>query len=51
VGLSFLAGIPASFALARYSFRFKEQLAFLFLSFRFARSSLSSFPFIFSFSS
>jgi multiple sugar transport system permease protein len=36
VGLSFLAGIPASFALARYSFRFKEQLAFLFLSFRFA---------------
>ncbi|MCX5734276.1 MAG: carbohydrate ABC transporter permease [candidate division NC10 bacterium] len=36
VGLSFLAGIPASYALARYSFRFKEQLAFLFLSFRFA---------------
>lgn len=34
--LSFLAGIPASFALARYRFRFKEQLAFLFLSFRFA---------------
>ncbi len=36
VALSFLAGVPASFALARYSFRFKEQLAFLFLSFRFA---------------
>jgi multiple sugar transport system permease protein len=36
VGLSFLAGIPASYALARYSFRFKEPLAFLFLSFRFA---------------
>jgi multiple sugar transport system permease protein len=36
VALSFLAGIPASFALARYRFRFKEQLAFLFLSFRFA---------------
>ena len=34
--LSFLAGIPASFALARYRFRFKEQLAFLFMSFRFA---------------
>jgi multiple sugar transport system permease protein len=36
VGLSFLAGIPASYALARYQFRFKEPLAFLFLSFRFA---------------
>jgi multiple sugar transport system permease protein len=36
VALSFLAGIPASFALARYQFRFKEPLAFLFLSFRFA---------------
>jgi multiple sugar transport system permease protein len=34
--LSFLAGVPASFALARYRFRFKEQLAFLFMSFRFA---------------
>jgi multiple sugar transport system permease protein len=33
---SFLAGIPASFALARYRFPFKEQLAFLFMSFRFA---------------
>lgn len=36
VALSFLAGVPASFALARYRFRFKEPLAFLFLSFRFA---------------
>ena len=36
VALSFLAGIPASFALARYRFRFQEQLAFLFMSFRFA---------------
>jgi len=34
--LSFLAGIPASFALARYRFQYKEQLAFLFMSFRFA---------------
>jgi multiple sugar transport system permease protein len=34
--LSFLAGVPASFALARYRFRGKEPLAFLFLSFRFA---------------
>jgi multiple sugar transport system permease protein len=36
VGLSFLAGVPAAFALARYNFRGKEPLAFLFLSFRFA---------------
>ncbi len=36
VALSFLGGIPASYALARYRFRFREQLAFLFLSFRFA---------------
>jgi len=36
VALSFLAGIPASYALARYRFRFQEQLAFLFMSFRFA---------------
>jgi len=34
--LSFVAGVPASYALARYHFRFKEPLAFLFLSFRFA---------------
>jgi multiple sugar transport system permease protein len=34
--LSFLAGVPASYALARYQFRFKEQIAFLFMSFRFA---------------
>lgn len=34
--LSFLAGVPASYALARFQFRFKEHLAFLFMSFRFA---------------
>ena len=34
--LSFLAGVPASYALARFDFAFKEPLAFLFLSFRFA---------------
>jgi multiple sugar transport system permease protein len=34
--LSLLAGVPASYALARFEFAFKEQLAFLFLSFRFA---------------
>ncbi len=36
VALSFLAGVPAAYALARYRFRGKEPLAFLFLSFRFA---------------
>jgi multiple sugar transport system permease protein len=36
VALSFLAGVPAAYALARYRFRGKEQMAFLFLSFRFA---------------
>ena len=36
VALSFLAGVPAAHALARYRFRGKEPLAFLFLSFRFA---------------
>ncbi len=36
VALSFLAGVPAAYALARYHFRGKEPLAFLFLSFRFA---------------
>lgn len=34
--LSLLAGVPASYALARFQFRFKEHLAFLFMSFRFA---------------
>lgn len=35
VALSMLAGIPAAYALARFSFRFKESLAFIFMSFRF----------------
>lgn len=35
VALSVVAGIPAAYALARFSFRFKEQLAFVFMSFRF----------------
>ncbi len=34
--LSFAAAIPAAFALARYQFRGREKLAFLFMSFRFA---------------
>lgn len=34
--VSLLVGVPAAYALARYNFRFKENLAFTFLSFRFA---------------
>lgn len=34
--VSLLVGVPAAYALARYDFRFKENLAFTFLSFRFA---------------
>jgi multiple sugar transport system permease protein len=34
--LSLLVGVPAAYALARYRFRGKEDLAFTFLSFRFA---------------
>ncbi|MCS6826606.1 MAG: carbohydrate ABC transporter permease [Caldilinea sp.] len=36
VVLSLLVGVPAAYALARYRFRGKEDLAFTFLSFRFA---------------
>jgi len=36
VVLSLLAGVPAAYALARYRFRFKDDIAFTFLSFRFA---------------
>ncbi len=35
VALSVATGIPAAYALARYNFPFKNQLAFLFMSFRF----------------
>jgi multiple sugar transport system permease protein len=34
--LTLLVGTPAAYVLARYNFRFKEDLAFTFLSFRFA---------------
>ncbi len=34
--LSLLVGVPAAYALARYNFKGKENLAFTFLSFRFA---------------
>lgn len=36
VVISLLVGVPAAYALARYNFRGKENLAFTFLSFRFA---------------
>lgn len=36
VTLSLLVGVPAAYALARFRFRFKEDIAFTFLSFRFA---------------
>ena len=34
--ISLVVGVPAAYALARYKFRGKEDLAFTFLSFRFA---------------
>lgn len=34
--ISLLAGVPAAYALARFKFKLKENLAFTFLSFRFA---------------
>jgi multiple sugar transport system permease protein len=36
VAVSLLVGVPAAYALARYNFKGKENLAFTFLSFRFA---------------
>ncbi|MEM6527103.1 MAG: carbohydrate ABC transporter permease [Chloroflexota bacterium] len=36
VGVSLLVGVPAAYALARYNFKGKENLAFTYLSFRFA---------------
>lgn len=36
VTLSLLVGVPAAYALARFRFRLKEDIAFTFLSFRFA---------------
>ncbi|MEM6284056.1 MAG: carbohydrate ABC transporter permease [Chloroflexota bacterium] len=36
VGVSLLVGVPAAYALARYDFKGKENLAFTYLSFRFA---------------
>lgn len=36
VGLTLVVGTPAAYVLARYDFKYKEDLAFTFLSFRFA---------------
>ena len=36
VALTLVVGTPAAYVLARYDFKFKEDLAFTFLSFRFA---------------
>jgi multiple sugar transport system permease protein len=42
--LSMLVGVPAAYALARFRFRFKEDIAFTFLSFRFAPEILVIIP-------
>lgn len=42
--VSLLLGVPAAYAMARYNFRFKEDIAFTFLSFRFAPELLVIIP-------
>lgn len=42
--ISLLVGVPAAYALARYNFKGKEDLAFTFLSFRFAPELLVIIP-------
>lgn len=42
--VSLLVGVPAAYALARYNFRGKENLAFTFLSFRFAPEMVVIIP-------
>ena len=44
VVLSLIAGVPAGYALARYNFRAKEDLAFFILGFRFAPVLLVIIP-------
>lgn len=44
VFLSILVGVPAAYALARFDFKGKEDLAFTFLSFRFAPEMLVILP-------
>ena len=44
VGLSLIVGVPAAYALARYRFRGKENIAFTFLSLRFAPEILVIIP-------
>lgn len=44
VGLSLLVGVPATYAIARLNFKFKEGLAFTILSFRFAPELMVIIP-------
>ena len=39
VGLSLVAGVPAAYALGRFDFKGKEDIAFTFLSFKFVRTA------------
>jgi len=44
VGLSLLVGVPATYAIARFNFKMKEDLAFTILSFRFAPELMVIIP-------
>jgi multiple sugar transport system permease protein len=44
VGLSLIVGVPAAYALGRYQFQGREEIAFTFLSFRFAPEILVIIP-------
>ncbi|KLU62758.1 trehalose transport system permease protein SugB [Peptococcaceae bacterium CEB3] len=44
VGLSVVIGLPAAYALSRFKFRARENIAFTFLSFRFAPAMLIIIP-------
>jgi len=44
VAVSLLVGVPAAYALARFQFKFKEDIAFTILSFRFAPEVLVILP-------
>jgi len=47
VALSLIVGVPAAYALGRYQFKGRENIAFTFLSFRFAPEILVVIPFYF----
>ena len=44
VSLSLIVGVPAAYALGRYQFKGREDIAFTFLSFRFAPEILVIIP-------